>query len=236
MIETQCCGDYGLDSPPSFKPKNRRPDGLPFSRWKAPNSGNGFKAMIDGVSRADFIYQIWGIVRPHLSGLVAMLTSGIGRLCVMLIGLALIWFGRKETPKAGTVALNFRSSQMAPNGNAAGRSYPERNFSSTYRTMETNMHLRPAAWIKDQVGLQNGKPPRIVYVLKNDPSGQFAWSSGIGRQNCIFWQMGNDVDRSGFHCASRAVTQSAGEGAGLAPLKCLPKYPAGAAVELRIPA
>jgi hypothetical protein len=77
--------------------------------------------------------------------------------------------GARATP---TVGLTLREKVMDPY--VAGLYYP-RKLTLYCSNDGDDIHLGEAKWIKDQVGLQADKPPRIMYLLKPNPSGQ--WQS-----------------------------------------------------------
>jgi hypothetical protein len=64
-----------------------------------------------------------------------------------------------------TVGLTFRSRDVQYD-RAPGRNYPSK-LNVYFSNDGDDIHLGVAKWIKDQVGLQAGKPQGIVYLLKN---------------------------------------------------------------------
>jgi hypothetical protein len=77
---------------------------------------------------------------------------------------------RNNARVALTASLNFRSSDIAPY--VSGIGYP-RKLNVYLSNDGDDIHLGIAKWTNDRVGLQAGMPPRIVYLLKDHPVGQF---------------------------------------------------------------
>src|SRR5271163_91604 len=73
-----------------------------------------------------------------------------------------------ESPIAPTVGLTLRDMKMDALDPSLGRHYP-RKLNLYLSNDGEDLRLETAAWIKDQVGLQAGKPAKIVYLLKSKP-------------------------------------------------------------------
>jgi hypothetical protein len=66
-----------------------------------------------------------------------------------------------------TIGLTLRSASIDPYDSVPGRNFP-RKLTLHFSNDGDEIHLGIAKWIKDQVGIQIGKPPTVAYYLKNN--------------------------------------------------------------------
>jgi hypothetical protein len=65
-----------------------------------------------------------------------------------------------------TIGLTLRSASMDPYEHSPGRWYP-RQLALFFSNDGDEIHLGMGTWIKGQIGIQAGRPPRFVYFRKN---------------------------------------------------------------------